>query len=148
MPLGTLSIDLVAKLANFERDMGVASRIAEKHANSMSKSLGSIKNMLAGFGAGLAAYLSVDSFVGLIKSTAELQDAIGKMSQKTGIGVEELSKLQYAAKLSNISTDQLQTGLVKLSKGMIDTANDSGEARNALAAMGISIKNGDGTIKD
>ena len=148
MPLGTLSIDLVAKLANFERDMGAASRIAEKHANSMSKSLGSIKNMLAGFGAGLAAYLSVDSFVGLIKSTAELQDAIGKMSQKTGIGVEELSKLQYAAKLSNISTDQLQTGLVKLSKGMIDTANDSGEARNALAAMGISIKNGDGTIKD
>lgn len=148
MPLGTLSIDLVAKLANFERDMGAASRIAEKHANSMSKSLGSIKNMLAGFGAGLAAYLSVDSFVGLIKSTAELQDAIGKMSQKTGIGVEELSKLQYAAKLSNISTDQLQTGLIKLSKGMIDTANDSGEARNALAAMGISIKNGDGTIKE
>lgn len=147
MALGTLSIDLVAKLANFERDMGAASRIAEKHANSMSRSLGSIKNMMAGFGAGLAAYLSVDSFVGLIKSTAELQDQLGKMSQKTGIGVEELSKLQYAAKFSNISTDQLQAGLIKLGKGMVDAASDSGEARNALAAMGISIRNEDGTLK-
>lgn len=147
MALGTLSIDLVAKLANFERDMGIASRITEKHANSMSRSLGSIKNMLAGFGVGLASYLSVDSFAGLIKSTAELQDQLGKLSQKTGVGVEELSKLQYAAKLSNISADQLQTGLIKLSRGMIDTANDSGEARNALAAMGISIRNEDGTLK-
>jgi lambda family phage tail tape measure protein len=148
MPLAVLSIDLVAKLAEFERDMGVAARITEKHANSMSKSLSSIKNMMGGLGAGLAAYLSVDSFANLIKSTAELEDQLGKMSQKTGIGVEELSKLQYAAKLSNVSTDELEKGLIKLSRGMIDTANDSGEARNALAAMGISIKNGDGTLKE
>lgn len=147
MALGTLSIDLVAKLANFERDMGVAARIAEKHANSMSKSLSGIKNMMGSFGAGLAAYFSVDAFAGLIKSSAELQDQLGKMSEKTGVGVEELSKLQYAAKLSNVSTDQLQTGLIKLGKGMVDAATDSGEARNALAAMGISIRNNDGTLK-
>lgn len=147
MALGTLSIDLVAKLANFERDMGVAARIAEKHANSMSKSLSGIKNMMGGFGAGLAAYFSVDAFAGLIKSSAELQDQLGKMSEKTGVGVEELSKLQYAAKLSNVSTDQLQVGLIKLGKGMVDAATDSGEARNALAAMGISIRNNDGTLK-
>ena len=147
MALGTLSIDLVAKLANFERDMGVAARIAEKHANSMSKSLSGIKNMMGSFGAGLATYFSVDAFAGLIKSSAELQDQLGKMSEKTGVGVEELSKLQYAAKLSNVSTDQLQTGLIKLGKGMVDAATDSGEARNALAAMGISIRNNDGTLK-
>lgn len=111
--------------------------------NSINKSLGTLRTSFQALNVIAAATV----FAGFIKAQIDAQDEIFKMSQKIGIATDELSKLQYAAKLADVDTAQLQTGLVKLSKGMGEAARGTGEAYNAFSAMGISVKNTDGTLK-
>ena len=138
--LGSLVVSLTAETAQFTAALDKASYTAEKNFRSIS----SFAKTAAG---SLAALYGAQSIVGFVKTQIDAADATGKMAQKVGISVEELSKLQYAAKLADVDAGQLQVGLVKLSKGMVEAANGTGQARNALAAMGISVKNNDGTLK-
>lgn len=138
--LGSLVVSLTAETAQFTAALDKASYTAEKNFRSIS----SFAKTAAG---SLAALYGAQSIVGFVKTQIDAADATGKMAQKVGISVEELSKLQYAAKLADVDTGQLQVGLVKLSKGMVEAANGTGQARNALSAMGISVKNTDGTLK-
>ncbi|MBK8401186.1 MAG: hypothetical protein IPL29_09090 [Propionivibrio sp.] len=93
MAIATLTIDLVAKLASLERDMGKAAQIAEKNARRMDQAFSAVGKTLATLGAGL----SVGAFVGLVRGVADAGDALAKLSPRTGATAEELSKLQYAA---------------------------------------------------
>lgn len=111
--------------------------------NSINKSLGTLRTSFQALNVIAAATV----FAGFIKAQIDAQDELFKMSQKIGIATDELSKLKYAAKLADVDTAQLQTGLVKLSKGMSEAARGTGEAYNAFSAMGISVKNTDGTLK-
>ena len=138
--LGSLVVSLTAETAQFTAALSKASYTAEKNFKQIS----SFAKTAAG---SLAALYGASSAAGFIKTQIDLADATGKMAQKVGLSVEELSKLQYAAKLADVDAGQLQGGLVRLSKGMIEAANNTGTARNAFAAMGISIKNTDGTLK-
>lgn len=134
MPLATLSIDLVAKLANLERDMGKAAQIAEKNAKRMESAFSGVKESLASIGAGL----TVGAFGAMVRNVADVGDQLQKLSTKTGAAVEELSKLQYAASLSDLSNEDLGASLIKLNKVMGEAANGSKQATEALARFGIA----------
>jgi len=138
--LGGLVVSLTAETAQFTSALNRASYTAEKNFRDIS----SFAKTAA---SSLAALYGVGSVAGFIKQQIDLADSTGKMAQKVGISVEELSKLQYAAKLADVDASQLQTGLVKLSKGMVETANGTGQARNAFSALGINVKNADGSLK-
>lgn len=96
---------------------------------------------------GIAAYATVDYFKGLVKGAIDAQDELGKMAQKVGMSVEDLSKLEYAAKLSDISTEQLSSGMKKLNTGMVEAASGTGKAYDALKVMGLSAKDSSGNLK-
>lgn len=76
----------------------------------------------------------------LTKQAINFADEIGKTAQKIGMTSESLSKLEYAAKLSDISLGQLQIGLGQLSKNM-----QSGD--EAFAALGITIADAQGNLR-
>jgi hypothetical protein len=60
------------------------------------------------------------------------------MAEKVGIPVEQLSALKFAADLSEVSLEQLGTGLSRLNKNLGDIAGGKiNEASAALKAMGI-----------
>jgi hypothetical protein len=84
----------------------------------------------------------------MLRNVADTADALAKLSQKTGVTVEDLSRLQYAANLSGVSADQLSSGITRLSRGMAEAASGTGEASKAFDAMGISVKSADGTLKN
>ena len=138
--LGSLVVSLTAETAQFTQSLNRASYVAQKNFRDIT----SFAKTAAGTLAGL---YGASSFAGFIKSQIDLADATGKMAQKVGVSVEELSKLQFAAKLADVDSQQLQAGLVRLSKGMGEAAQNTGEANKAFQAMGISIKNVDGTLK-
>jgi hypothetical protein len=112
---------------------------------------------LASFGSGVgiamaAAAASVAaaaySIVGSIKSTIASADHLNSLSQAAGVSVEQLSKLNYAASLSDISSEALAGSLNKLTKAMSSAAQEgAGPAALAFNALGISVKNQDGTLK-
>lgn len=91
---------------------------------------------------------SIGALVAFTKHIADTGDQLNKMSQKTGIAVEDLSKLQYAAELSGVSTEALQKGLTSLSVAVIEVADGKvSTASDEFKKFGINIRDAEGKIK-
>jgi hypothetical protein len=124
---------------------------------ALDKGLKDAQGSLARFSAqmknvGLVAAGALAGIIGgsaaAIKNAVNEADKLGKMAQSIGIPVEELSKLKYAAELSDISMESLGTSMVRLSKNMSAVAGGAaGPAAEAFKALGVSVKNTDGTMK-
>lgn len=110
-------------------------------------SLGRAALSAAGMVAGIGGALSVGAIVSQVKAVADLQDQFGKMAQKVGVGVQSLTELNYAAKLSDVSTEDLETGLTRLTSKMADVAQGSKEAAAVFDSLGVKVKNNDGTLR-
>lgn len=119
--------------------------------------LKSAQSQLSGFGAGVAkagaaaavAFAAAGAAVAIgLKGAIESADKLNKVSQSIGMPVEELSKLKYAADLSDVSMEALGVSMGKLSKSMSAVAGGAaGPAAEAFKALGIEVKNSDGTLK-
>ena len=66
---------------------------------------------------------------------------------RTGVSVEALTALNYAAKLSDVSTEGLTKALQKLSVAMFDTQINGVEGSAALKALGVSATDVNGQIR-
>lgn len=100
---------------------------------------------LTGFGVSLTA--AAAGMVALVKATADYGDELYNMSLSTGVAVEELSKLQYAAELSDVSNETLSKGLANLSKVMVAAANGAQESSKLFERFEIPLRNADGTMR-
>lgn len=107
---------------------------------SVKRAEGVVSSFAKGTLAGLAGALSVGMFVQAGRAALNFADDIGKMAQKVGMSTEALSKLTYAAKLSDVSMQELQVGVQMLSKNM--EAGSEG-----LAALGISATDSAGNLR-
>jgi lambda family phage tail tape measure protein len=83
----------------------------------------------------------------LVMPVARVGDEFFKLSQKTGVSVEALTALDYAAKLSDVSTEGLTKALQKLSVAMFDTQVNGEEGSAALKALGVSATDVNGQIR-
>jgi lambda family phage tail tape measure protein len=95
-------------------------------------------NKLRNVFAGLGVTLSAGAFVAVVKNSIDAADALNKLSQKVGVSVEGLSKLQYAAQLSDVSTEDLSTGLRKLSISLEELRTSSTSAVAAFGKLGLT----------
>lgn len=122
-------------------------RAAIQSALSGLSSITSAASRLPLVGTALASAFSATALTAGIKSVIDGADQLQKASQKYGVAVEQLSALQYAGKLSDVSLEAIGAGLKKLSVNMLDTAAGTGEAKEAFKALGIEVKNADGSLK-
>jgi hypothetical protein len=83
----------------------------------------------------------------MVRNAINAADEMGKAAQRVGVTTQELSKLQYAAKLAGISSGELQGALSRLTKGMSDASQGTGEAQKGFQALGIQVSNADGSLK-
>jgi hypothetical protein len=109
--------------------------------------LGEASLRVRGLLAGLGATLTVAGFAALIKGALDTADQINKLSQKIGISVEALSTLRFAAQLSDVDLDTLQKSIKGLSQAITEANTGIGEGARVFAALGISVKNADGSLK-
>lgn len=72
-----------------------------------------------------------------LRSLASDLDRVAKTSTRLGIGTEELSKLEFAAELAGVQSNQLALGLQRLVRRTAEAANGTGEARKALEELGL-----------
>ena len=135
---GSIVVDLVMRTGMFETD----SKRAEKRLQEMTKRAKDF-----GTAVGVATAAAATALAVMVKQSIDAMDNMSKLAQSTGVAVEELSALAYAADLSGVSEDALGTSLVKLTKNMSDAAQGTGEAQKAFDALGISVKNADGSLK-
>ena len=96
---------------------------------------------------GLVAVATATAVAAFVKSQIDAMDNLGKLSQKIGVTTNDLSKLAYSARLSDVDIGSLQQSFVILARGLSEASQGSGNALTAFNALGISIRNTDGTLK-
>lgn len=157
--LEKLVVSLEANLKQYEKELARAQKVtvsqlravereAQKSTTSLEKRFGamglSIRSALVGAFAGL----SVAAVTAVFRSAIDHMDELSKASQKIGIPVEELSKLEYAGKLADVALNDLQTSMARFSKSLAEiqggTKNSAGEA---LKAMGVAATDANGALR-
>ena len=106
----------------------------KRSLGDVERTAGALSTVLAGIGAGLSA----GALVGFVRQAVDAADALDDLSQKTGVTVEALSGLGYAAKIEGIGIEALGDGLRKLQVSLQDAATGSEQLRSAFAAVGIT----------
>lgn len=107
---------------------------------------------LAQFATGLEAIVGVGVAVTaalfeITKLTAEYGEQLEKTSQKTGISVENLSALAYAASLTDVGFEGLTTGLKFLNKNLDAAQNGAAKQVGTFLELGVAVKTSTGELK-
>ena len=74
-------------------------------------------------------------------------DSIAKTADKLGLGVVELQRLQYAAKLAGIPIRTFDMAFQRFTRRTAEAAAGTGEARGALKFLGIELRNTEGRLR-
>lgn len=115
---------------------------AEKKMQDWQKTAVSVGKGLMAAGATIVGGMSA-----ILVSTTKAGVEIDKLAKQTGRSREELQALGYAAQQEHASLAGLATGLNRLSRNMLDAAAGTGEAKDAFAALGISLVDANGNLR-
>ncbi|PZL93188.1 phage tail tape measure protein [Pantoea graminicola] len=139
--LGTLTIDLVAKVGGFVSGMDKAERASEKWAKQVQKDAAASSAALLSVGGAVQAAALAAGTAGfaLLKSTSEQVNATDQWAKSLKISTQELLAWQFAAEKAGISGDNMADIFKDLSDKIGDAVlNKSGEAVDALNSLGLS----------
>jgi hypothetical protein len=144
-------VEVTGGVAGLNTAMHQAAATVEE---STAEITGAVKGMTATIEAcfapliALTALFEAFSFISEgIDKTAEFGKQLEITSQKTGIAVEQLSALQYAANLSDVSVEGLTIGLQRLARNMETVAKGGkGPAADALDALKIKATDAEGHL--
>lgn len=101
--------------------------------------------LLTGFGAAIIG--AAGGLVAFVSANTQAADALTDMSAETGISVESIQELGFAAELSGSSTEAMTASLAGLSKVSGDAARGLGKGKKAFEELGISVKDASGNVK-
>lgn len=97
----------------------------------INEAVGDLKGLLPSLGVAAA----VGGLGAMVKKAIDTADAMGKLSQKTGVSSEALSVLNIAAKTADASFEQVSGGIIKFNKTMGDLDRGSAEAGAAVRRL-------------
>jgi hypothetical protein len=136
--IGALRVNLGIDSAQFQNGLRQAQSGLAKFGSAVKTGL---------VAAGAAAGAAVGALTVAVKNTIDAADDMSKAAQKIGVPIEELSRLKYAADLSGVSFEGLQTAVGRLSRNMNDAAQGSEEAVAKFQQLGVAATNADGSLK-
>lgn len=140
--LGSLNVLLSADTAKFSSAMDKAAYIAERDLNKIS-----IKGKITMAAITTAVTAAGTAIAVSIKKTIDHADEIGKMSSSLGMTVEQLSSLEYAAKLADVEIESLRTSFQKFNKAIFEAADGGKEYEEAFRSLGVTVTDTNGNLK-
>lgn len=141
--LGTLTIDLIAKVGGFVSGLNQAERASQKWRKQVKDDAKEAAVALTGFAtAASAAALGVGAAgFNLLKSTSKQITESDRWAKSLKISTQELLAWQFAAEKAGISGDQMADIFKDIGDKIGDAVlNQSGEAVDALNALGLSAE--------
>lgn len=100
-------------------------------------------NLVKGFIGAQLAMEALNTMVSITKQQftgfVETGDQLNEMAEKTGITVDSLSALTFAANQSDTNIGSLSVGLKFLSQSLIGAGEDTGKAAAAFQTLGLNI---------
>lgn len=122
-------------------ELGVSDRLtaglrrAQKRLKAFGAGLRSIGTRITAIGSSLIAPLAAS-----VKVFSSAGDQLDKMSKRTGISVEALSELGFAAEQSGADLATLESGIRVMQRTMGDASQGLATAVDAFDALGISVE--------
>ncbi len=135
MALATLTIDINAKLASIEKDLGKLSQMAQAKAEQIEQAFSAVGGAVAGMFVGLGVGGLVAGFRGLVDQIDALNDA----ADATGSSIENISGLEDIAKRTGGSLEDVTSTLVKFN-GVLSSASPDNGVGAALRSIGLDAQ--------
>ncbi len=161
MAIATLTIDLVAKLANIERDMGRAAHVAEVNAKKMQIAFASVDTAIRRVTAGIAGGLSFHAISGLAQSLAQAQQQADKLRNSlvysagsTAAAAKEIEYLREVTRSLGVDFVSASAAYAKFAAATKGTGITAAQTKDifegiaqASAKMGLSAEEAQGALR-
>lgn len=141
--LGTLTIDLIAKVGGFVGGLSQAERASQKWRKQVQDDAKAVATAFTGFAtAASAAAIGVGvAGFNLLKTTSKQITETDRWAKSLNMSTQSLLAWQYAAEKAGVSGDQMADIFKDIGDKIGDAVlNKSGEAVDALNALGLSAK--------
>jgi lambda family phage tail tape measure protein len=149
--LGSLTLDLIAKIGGFTTNMDKAADNAKKNLSGIEQSAyefgEKIGDILKEVGLAFGVAFGFKALFENVKEAITHMDEMSKAAQRVGLSTESFSSLAYAAKLADVSTETLESSLGKLIKSLAAAQDESSKQGKIFAALGIATKDANGNIR-
>lgn len=133
--IGNLSVSVTADTTGLATGL----KTSESLISGFSAKAAALTDKLIAVGpAAIAAGAAIG--VVMVKNVIDAADKLTDLSERTGIAIEDLSRLGYVAQMSGISADEMTGAINRLSQGMAN-------GNSAFEAMGVSVRNADGSLR-
>lgn len=133
--LGSLSLSLSADTKALRKGLQKGRGLIKGFAADIGK----MAKGFAIFGAAATA-AAVGGLAALAKRQASYIDETAKFADRIGMSTEGLVGLQKAARETGVPIAALQMGLQRMTRRVAEAAKGTGEAKNALAELGIDAQ--------
>ena len=144
---GNIYVGVIARTKQFQQGMQGVQKRLKRVRTAASRTRSAMNGMAAGLFTARRAFLGLLGALGaggglslLVKSQMKAVDSLEKTSQKLGIQIGELSKLQYAAQRTGVSIETFNMALQRSVRRIAEAAKDTGEAKDAIKELGLDAK--------
>lgn len=141
--LGTLTIDLIAKVGGFVQGMGKAERASQKWSDQVKKDAKEVSSAIIAVGAAAATAAVGIGAAGLsiVKNTAQQVTEADRWAKSLKMSTQDLLSWQYAAEQAGLTGDNIADIFKDINDKVGDAVlNKSVEAAQALDTLGLSAK--------
>ncbi|HGO4288162.1 TPA: phage tail tape measure protein [Klebsiella quasipneumoniae subsp. similipneumoniae] len=141
--LGTLTIDLIAKVGGFVQGMDKAERASQKWSAQVKKDTKEVGASIVAIGAAAATAAVGIGAAGLavVKNTAQQVTEADRWAKSLKMSTQDLLAWQYAAEQAGLTGDNIADIFKDINDKVGDAVlNKSGEAAQALDTLGLSAE--------
>ncbi|EPO5351419.1 phage tail tape measure C-terminal domain-containing protein [Klebsiella michiganensis] len=141
--LGTLTIDLIAKVGGFVQGMDKAERSSQKWRDQVKKDAKEVGASIAAIGVAAATAAVGIAVAGLsiVKNTAQQVTEADRWAKSLKMSTQDLLSWQYAAEQAGLTGDNIADIFKDINDKVGDAVlNKSGEAAQALDTLGLSAE--------
>lgn len=141
--LGTLTIDLIAKVGGFVQGMDKAERSSQKWREQVKKDAKEVSSSIIAVGAAAATAAVGIGAAGLaiVKNTAQQVTEADRWAKSLKMSTQDLLSWQYAAEQAGLTGDNIADIFKDINDKVGDAVlNKSGEAAQALDTLGLSAQ--------
>lgn len=132
----------LATLATLMVKIKADSSELEGGLKNATEKLNKFSNITLGMGGAITG-----AFTALIKESVDAGSAMSDMSVRTGVAVEDLSRMSYVAEQIGASSQNLEMALKNVAIRMDDNAQKGEKANDAFTRLGISVMDSEGKMK-
>lgn len=134
--IATLSVSVVAKTGAF---LSGTEKVI-KRVNRMERQFKSMIGTTGRLAGAFVALAGVGGMGALLKTSIATVDSLAKTADKLGITTQALTSLRHAAELSGVASNTLDMALQRMVRRVSEAAHGFGEAKGALAELGIDAQ--------